>query len=398
MRILISTIVWGKNYFDNFCDYALASLLSPENIPAAAAAHEITFLLITEEKRIVEFQNTPVFKRLSSIAKFEFIALEAHGFNPTRIPSGFHTQKYNFLSLCQNIAIERSLGFDIHIFNYADFIWADGALSGLIAKCTREDFFALLGFCVPVEEKKTKSVLDQKRGNIETPITLPAREAVALALANLHSEAKLRAWEKPRISSFPSYLFWAVGEEGAIFRAFHQTLLAVCPSRGSAVYQQGIQHGTLDGSFSSEIAAAEPFSVATDSDEIFIFSMHHSFTNTKSECRDKRKTLARFIANHVTPQHFTNFSVPILLKSSANYTPTAWNNIIATSLGEIEPLRVGIQASTSHHSNTLAAFPSWKNPKNCSGPKTLLSNWLLPPIKYYIRRTLGRLARKLGLR
>ncbi len=385
MRILISTIFWGKDYFDNFAGYSLPSILSENNAPLVSKTHPITLLVLTERRFIDAFKKEAVYRQSSDIIHYDFRALEEYGFNTTRIPGGFDGKKYQFLSVCQNIAIGLSLTYDIHIFNYADFIWADGALGNIILQFRQYDIFALLGFCIPVDEDSVKPVLSANKIKNHGAINLQSSRAVGIALDHMHPEARERNWESRHIHNFPSYLYWEVEKEGVIVRAFHQTLIATAPMRGSQVYNAGITHGTLDGNFSSEISRAEKTRMATDSDAIFIFSMYRAFLKFPPRRKSKAETMRAFAGAHLKPEHLINFQTPIRMKRIETTQEALWEQKEEASLQVLEFIKDCVHGAPANLDAEVGVLASWKNPKAFSAARSFASSWIAPRIQYLIQ-------------
>src|SRR5262245_8462742 len=132
MKILISVAVWGRPYAATFAEESLASQLSPGNLPRLADDHTVTYHIVTSRKDarwLLRQRNVQALDRVCGII-WDFI--EDHDYDARLIPAGFDDEKYPFLSRLQNISIARSLDHDVLVFNYADFVWADGALSNTI--------------------------------------------------------------------------------------------------------------------------------------------------------------------------------------------------------------------------------------------------------------------------
>lgn len=332
MKILLSTIFWGKEYLADFADYSLASLMASKNLPLAANTHRITLVILTEAKLVEAFKLTDIYQKSCDIVHYEFHAFENYGISPHHIPGSYDVQKYSFLSTCQNIVIGLSQTYDLHVFNYADFIWADGSLVHLIDSFETNDIFALLGFCIPVAEKKVKPVLHAMKS--EESLQIAPHQAVNIALDHLHSEARLRNWHGSALSRSPSYLYWEIPDEGVVLRTFHPTLLAAAPTRSSAIYNRGILQGTLDSSFAAEIYLHEKTMMATDSEAFFAFSMHHTLASSKSR-KGKKEALQAFIKDHVSAHHLHSFKQPILLKKKSSSDVMMWENCAAESLRDV---------------------------------------------------------------
>jgi hypothetical protein len=75
-RIALVCTVWGAKFLEVFCDYSLASLLAPSNLPWAAEAFDITFLIYTREADISQLQAHENVRRLAELVEVKFVSLE----------------------------------------------------------------------------------------------------------------------------------------------------------------------------------------------------------------------------------------------------------------------------------------------------------------------------------
>jgi hypothetical protein len=66
-RIALVCTVWGAEFTDFFCQYSLATLLSPANLPRTCAAHDFTLLLYTSENDLARMQAHANFRKLAAL-------------------------------------------------------------------------------------------------------------------------------------------------------------------------------------------------------------------------------------------------------------------------------------------------------------------------------------------
>jgi hypothetical protein len=294
MKVLITVAIWGRKYAKIFTDYSLASQLAPENIPRLTSHHEVTYHIITTVRDANWLLRQPEFQRLTEHASLLWDFIEDYGYDPQHIPTGPTGEKYPFVSRLQNIAFGRSLERDVLVFNYADFVWADGALTQIV-ETIEQGNDAVLGFCLPVDKRRGMRALDKhrvKESRVST-LSLPNRTAVAIALDNLHREAKLRFWNHPQFTSMPTYLIWPVGREGLLIRAYHQTVLALRVRPADANYRAGIRYGSLDGYFTALLAGSGRVSHATDSDQVMVFSLYDTKIDSGLQPTESREDAVR---------------------------------------------------------------------------------------------------------
>lgn len=275
MRVLISSAVWGKSYCSIFTKYSLATLLSARNIPALAQQATIICHIVTRRIDRELLLKDPAVIKLQRYCTIEWELIENFGlFKP---PEGAGGEKYPFLSALQNIAIARSVDSDAIIFNYADFVWADGSLTTAVGRLmkSREAFDAVFAFCLPVDRDSALPALERHRqtGSPEI-IRLASRDGAKIAVEHMHREAKIRFWDHPRFTLTPSYLMWRVDGHGVVIRAYHQSILALRVRPDDAQYLRGIVRGSLDSSFAAQLASRTSLAFATDSDSVLVFSLY----------------------------------------------------------------------------------------------------------------------------
>src|SRR5262249_31926230 len=132
MKILLTVAVWGRDYANLLAKYSVPSQITPNNLPRLALAHDVTCHFVTTRADRDWLRDQPAILRLSEHCDIAWELMEEHGVDPKNVPVGVDNRKYPFLSRLQNLAFTRSEGFDAIVFNYADFIWADGSLDNTV--------------------------------------------------------------------------------------------------------------------------------------------------------------------------------------------------------------------------------------------------------------------------
>lgn len=333
MKVLVSTAVWGESYRFTFTKFSLATLLSEGNIPDLAKSATIIFHIVTTHADREFLKNDPGILELQRYCHLEWEVIEDFGvMKPPQGPGG---QKYPFLSALQNIAIARSSDQDAIVFNYADFIWADGSLSGAVNMLAVKDklFDAVLSFCIPVDRDSALLALEQHRqSDAPAVIRLAPREGIKIAIEHIHREAKIRFWdEAPRFTNLPSYLIWRVGEQGLLIRAYHQSILAMRVRPDDPEYIRGILRGGLDSGFSAQLAKRASCAFATDTNKILVFSLYQTPVDSRAPIGVTREmSLRNLLTGEVTPEQRSFAEHPIYLKVKDG-DEAEWKHISETS-------------------------------------------------------------------
>ena len=333
MKILISNAVWGRSYCSIFARYSVATLLAEGNLPALARRASIIFHVVTTKHDREWLVNEPAIVELAKYCAVEWELMQDFGIGKPTAGGG----KYQLLTALQNIGIARAaIDQDAIVFNYADFIWSDGSLPASVDLLSQdgERIDAVLGFCLPVDRDAALPEIDRARreGTVGV-VELAPHEGARIAIKNIHREAKIRFWDGPEFTIFPTYLIWPAEDYGILVRAYHQSILALRVSPKDPNFARGIRHGTLDGSFTAQLAEDETktFSFATDSDRVLIFSLYETRLDSRLPRGETRESsLIKLLKRHVPPEQRRFADHPIYVRTKAG-GEDVWERISTTS-------------------------------------------------------------------
>ena len=400
MKVLLTVAAWGRNYAELLAHYSLASVLSSNNLPRLGREHDVTCHIVTTAADCEWLRQQPSVVALERHCTILWDLMEDHGYGPNTVPAGLDDRKYPFLSLLQNLAFAQSRNHDAIVFNYADFIWADGSLTNAV-DMLEENVDAVLSFCLPVDQSSGIAALDQSRAGKDDILNLPSRQLARIAVDHLHKEAKLRIWNAPQFTRSPSYLLWPVGSDGLIIRAYHQTILALKVQHDDPQFFEGILRGSLDGYFSSRVGRTGRVKHASDSDAVMVFSLYHTKINSVARDMTSRESLMRILALTASEEQRRFVEVPIRVTTDIS-EPDAWNEIERQSWAELDDIHRAVpfdrEAYERFHEERGNLADSLR-------PRTrleLIYRRLAPifiqsPIGMWIRRVAGGPARKLRL-
>ncbi len=394
MRILITVAAWGREYANLLANYSIASQLSPNNIPRLAERHNITYHIVTNAVDRDWMARQPQLAQVERYCEVHWDLMETHSFTPKRAPGGADDRKYSFLSLLQNLAFAKSGDYDAIVFNYADFIWADGSLDNAVTMLS-EGVDAVLSFCLPVDQTLGKEALDRRQPSSEVVRNIPPRELARIAVDHLHREARLRFWNAPSFTSWPTYLLWPVDSEGILVRAYHQTVLALHVDRTDPNFFRGISRGSLDGDYTSMLAARKRIVHATDSDVVMVFSLYETTIDTALRGRSRKEALISCLGASVAEAQRRFAETPVLVKSKFEDV-ALWNEALSTSEAVIRRLHREIPFNQEAHDDLQRSMgdleSSLRRRRNW-----LFANVFVPFINSatgnLVRRLLGPLAR-----
>ena len=137
MRSPIALIctVWGAEFSDFFCQYSLATLLSPTNLPSACAAYDFTLLLYTTQDDLRRIEAHPNFRKLVTLIDVKTILLETL---PLAARSGHWIQWHH--------ALLSSDQYDSFIVLIPDCLYANDALPQIADALRDKD---VIFYCIP---------------------------------------------------------------------------------------------------------------------------------------------------------------------------------------------------------------------------------------------------------
>lgn len=362
MKIQVASAVWGKRFCELFTNFSLPSLLAADNVPHLARGATCTFHIVTTRRDRRRLEDAPAIAALRRYGEIDWEILEEYGV--TQLPVGVNSRKYSFISALQNLAIERARDHDVIIFNYADFIWANGSLLHAVELLdkggNRKD--AVLSFCMPVDSDAGMAALEHYRVPSDPAvIDLTARDGTRIVVEHMHREARRRFWDDaPNFTSFPSYVMWKVGADGIIIRAYHQTVLALRIAPGDPQSRRRIIRGSLDADFTAQIAATTSFAFATDSEQVMVFSLFQTPLDSRLRPGMTREcALRNILVGTVTPEQrqFAEHAIRLKLEQGSE---AEWQRITDASWEVLHRLHTATrfdQAAYEENQQTLGMIP-----------------------------------------
>ena len=216
MRFLFTTVIWGKQYVDDFLAHSLPTQLAWGNLGDFPWAEGSAYLIMTTEEDRHRLEASPLIRRLKRVMTVIYGDL-------ADIP--LHN-KYIGASMAQQEALKRAANYDAVFFVYPDFICATGTIQYSARKIV-EGWDAVM-FPVPAVLESILSDPVIRDSDVVTPsvdgniIAIPPRLLVEASMRNCHpmiSGYFMDKQEKHNIG--PAYMLWEVPEIGWLFRCFH---------------------------------------------------------------------------------------------------------------------------------------------------------------------------------
>src|SRR5208282_6074216 len=203
------SVVWGERYTDFLLNCCIASLMSPNNIPALLN-HGNKFLIAAPIDDWKRMQTMPMFQTLKEHIEPVWIRIPAPPNPPIEMPC-FH------MGIGHKLALR--MAFDDHAYAAVlppDMMTSDGTVAAMQRHAV-DGKEVVLSVALRFGEEPLFRHLEhiglQFQGN---PITITSRQLVAACLPSMHSETTRYEWDSPTFTDFPSAIWWRVPTDGII--------------------------------------------------------------------------------------------------------------------------------------------------------------------------------------
>lgn len=258
-KLYFVTSLWGNDFVKLFINITLPSILSPQNIPAAARHFDICYHIFTSERDILVIQSAAPVQELRKFAKIEY-----------HIITDFGGNKYEIASECYRVATRKAHNSKASIiYVIPDMILADGGIAHIVSRLAHGVRAVLVaGIRVQKETIVPELIIRYKTGN---SLTVKPRELVALALRNVHPLMHNHMWDHKSPGFHPSFFCWPVDETGFYLHCAHLQPFAInldFDASGISFY------GTIDDDLLAIFdSPSDKIEVISDSDNVVWFEL-----------------------------------------------------------------------------------------------------------------------------
>jgi hypothetical protein len=338
--------VWGDTYLDTFLCYSLPAQLSAGNIPVLGGDNRHRYVIYSTDEGRRKCEEHPLFAQLARYVTVAFKSLEA-------LPTHGAGNKYRTKSDCYALELDAASasGAAVAMLN-ADILLADGFIREtlrLVSSGKRViEVTGGRGLQDPI-----KATLDHGFRLDDGTISIEPLQLSRLWLANLHPQLAMHYVEGSQGGSFhPSHLYWLVGEEGVIIRAFHLYPIVVKPYAAPVRF-----FGTIDDDLVALLAPLpEERFIAQDSRDLFCceLSPPEHFVGDVA-WRGNRQSVVNFYLGY-RPENIVNLEKEIII-ANKSVLGELWEEKRRASRDFAESLIRDLRAETARR-NALQATDS----------------------------------------
>jgi hypothetical protein len=197
-RVALVCTVWGAKFLEIFCDYSLASLLAPANLPWASASYDLTFVIYTTKADVVQLQAHENVRRVAELVDVKFIFLETL---PAAARHGHWIQwQHAFL---------RAGDFSAFVLIIPDCVYANSLLQKVLGALAANDivYYSLPQVCLePIVPR-----LRRERTQVQSHSTLDLTEnrIISLFLEYINPKHAVAIYKPDYFITHPEYVLAA---------------------------------------------------------------------------------------------------------------------------------------------------------------------------------------------
>jgi hypothetical protein len=236
-KVTLCVPVWGRGHVATWLDHVLPSWFAAGNLPALAAACDLSVVLLTRSSDAPVIAAHPAGERLARDYGAAVRPIDD-------LVTGTMSAVTLTLAFVRGARIAQERGADaVAAYLNADFILADGALASLAAALPDADIVL-----APSLRGDSDAVLAALPATgSDGALALASPDLAALALAHLHATARACFVDQQQITSDGGYEFYHHAGPGLVLcRSLQLFPLAVRPGPGPLVAEAFCDYGLFD--------------------------------------------------------------------------------------------------------------------------------------------------------
>ena len=267
--IYFYNVFWGETYRESFLRECASSLLAPNNLPSLKPNPKNRYIIATTQDDWKAMVNDEVFIQLNKYIQTEFVEMPKDEKTKRNASLLYMSAGHKLLT---NIMFSRRVW---GIQTTPDSIFNDGFVSYIQTQMTKGKMLVLC----PVSRFEKEGVIKEINAGSwrqGTVLNLSSREAVRIALNNMHSECLAANFDCNYFWTSPVYTWWNVpGQEGVIMHSMSWSPILMPYFALQHHDDSSLQDWTIDGNYiySNFYRYKDKIAIADDSDDAFILSV-----------------------------------------------------------------------------------------------------------------------------
>jgi hypothetical protein len=282
---------WGERYRDYFVNYAVPSLLAPNNLPLLRAEDGHCFLIATPREDWDEIEHLPIMDKLRGYTTP--ILIETPAPADSSYVSVLKHQTFSLKRLFEAAYARRAYGCAV----WPDTIMSDGFVASM-QRWVEAGYHLVMQPTVRLAEegvladlRAMKLLSNDNRGSLTAePIRVPPRVVADLSTRHLHPEVEIMVEGHPLQPLDPPYRIWRMpNRSGLILHVFFATPVLIDFASVPANHTECLDHGDWETHYVGQnFSHCGALYVVADSDESGILSITPMEVNRTPSSRTPR--------------------------------------------------------------------------------------------------------------
>lgn len=252
-KVRVATLVWGEWYSNVFRDITLPTLLAPGNLPLLAKQTELEYLIATTPEDVSRLENAPAFRKLSKLAKIEFLTSPIESF---QAKDGVSAQVHFWTQFYRR---SRSDG-SILAYVAPDTVFSEQAFTHSIELILRGSLYVVFPIIRIAQETALPRLNEEaKRQATQSPsvLKLSAGEVSSMILEHLHPINTTYIEGNPNCSYHCEHLYYPVPGEGFLLQNASCSVVGIDCAYGTLTnMHHPTTHGHTSYTTDTDIAVA----------------------------------------------------------------------------------------------------------------------------------------------
>jgi hypothetical protein len=197
-RIALICTVWGAQFLEIFCEYSLASLLAPNNLPWASTAYDLTLVLYTEEADVARLRAHENFRKVAELVEIKLVFLDTL---PAAARRG-HWIQWQHATLTSG-------EFSAFILVIPDCVYANSMLQKVLGSLETSDiiYYSLPQVCLePILQRLRSLRYDQTGTQPYSTLDLSERQIVDLFVEYINPKHAVAVYKPDYFVTHPEYV------------------------------------------------------------------------------------------------------------------------------------------------------------------------------------------------
>ena len=218
MKIYIAIPVWGEHFVATFLNYALPTLMTPDNLPYLARAGEAEFAIYTDRESVALLRDAPGIRALEALMPVSYNFIETAAVN-SKWTAVRESNRRMIEAADEREAVLITLG--------PDSLWSNECLRRAYETIERGYSVYMVPGYRTIYERMTEAADSIRNPAAPTVLDMPAEALIRLGHQHIHPEMRTWYWDDPTYAFAATYISFDVTDQGTVAFCYNAHPLAL---------------------------------------------------------------------------------------------------------------------------------------------------------------------------